>query len=54
MDFCTQTLLSLLQDSEGYDATSPYTIRLAKKLSKENVIQHYINGLQTEVSHELH
>jgi serine/threonine protein phosphatase PrpC len=53
MDFCTQTLLSLLQDSEGYDATSPYTIRLAKKLSKENVIQHYINGLQTEVSHEL-
>lgn len=53
MNFCTQTILQLLQDSEGYDASSPYTIRLAKKLSKKKIIQHYINGLQIEVTKEI-
>jgi serine/threonine protein phosphatase PrpC len=53
MDLCTQTILHFLQDSQGHDAVSPSTERLAKKLSRNVTIQYYVNELKNELSHEL-
>ncbi len=57
MDYNTQTILGILQDSEGFDIASPYTLRLAKKIARNiarNIeLQHHIKGLQREVSLEL-
>ncbi|MDX2505893.1 MAG: PP2C family serine/threonine-protein phosphatase [Gammaproteobacteria bacterium] len=49
MNNCSKTILHLLSDSAGYDINSPHAQRLAKKLSQNQTLQHYANGLEMEL-----
>jgi len=53
MDNCTKTILHLLDKSAGYDTSSPQAQRLAKKLSQNETLQHYANGLESALLCEL-
>lgn len=53
MKNCTSTILHLLNQSAGYDISSPHAQRLAKKLARNEKLQHYANALESELAREL-
>jgi len=53
MNNCSKTILHLLQQSSGYDTSSPHAQRLANNLSQNKKLQHYVNSLESELLHEL-
>ena len=49
MSLPIETILKILEHAEGYDPNSHYTIKMAKKLSKDSSVQHFLNRLHVEI-----
>ena len=53
MSLSTETILKILEYAEGYDSDSRFTKRMAKKLSKDPSVQHFVNRLHLEICNKI-